>query len=715
MNLPRWTTYPALGILLAFLVTAIPRRRPPVNPAVPTRPAVSTPSTPSGAPVNSVSSVNRVLPATKHPRIVVLGIDGMDPDILKEVMALHPQGMANFRKLAEQGDGVRDLGTSTPPQSPVAWSNFITGRNPGGHGIFDFIHRSTETYTELASTVTGGPGETFDLPGEWQFPMDEGGDSNRTGTAFWTILRDAGIPADVWRMPINFPVEPAQGLSFPGMMTPAVDSAYGQYTFYTTDPPIDKTSKTIAVVERDGVVRTTVLGPANPFKEGNPRARQPLTAYVDAENGAVALDVAGQVIVLEPGQWSDFVPVNFDILPVGMMSMGGIVRFYLRSIEPEFELYASPINVDPRNPISPVSYPDDASTVLADAIGNYYTQGMAEDVNGLKAEILTDDEFMRQANLVYEERGRMLDYALDRFVANEDGGLLFFYYSTVDLCGHMMWRHQDEEHPHYDEKVAMGDSSWWTGREGSTWETVVHDLYLKMDPILGHVRETVGEDTLIFVMSDHGFAPYHRKFSLNTWLLENGYLVLKEDFERELPEDDPAHAKVKIAAAVDWSKTRAYGFGFNGLYLNLKGRESQGIVEKSEAEALLAELKQGLEALRDKERGGTQVVLSADLAKDVYTGERLSEAPDILVGYNSGYGNSDEASLGQIPHHVLSDNLGGTFNGSHLMDPRVVAGTLLTNGKIGLADPRLEDLTVELLGQYNVKPDPEMDGRPVLK
>jgi len=704
MILPRWTTYPALGVLLVFMVSAIPQRIQKTYPIS----ATSVAATAAGA--------SRMLPESTYPRVVVLGIDGMDPDILQEVIDLYPEDMPNFRKLVGQGDGIRELATSTPPQSPVAWSNFITGRNPGGHGIFDFIHRDPENYGLLPSTVTASHSDPINLPGEWQFPMDDGGDANRTGTAFWTILRDAGVPADVWRMPINFPVEEAKGLSFPGMSTPAVDSAYGEFTFYTTDPPIEKSHKTIAVVERDGVIRTSVLGPTNSFKVGTPVVKVPLNIYLDRESGAAAVELGAEVLVMTPGQWSDFVPVSFGMLPMGMMDMSGMVRFYLRNIEPEFELYASPINIDPRNPLSPVSYPDDASGMLADAIGNYYTQGMAEDVNSLKKKVLTDDEFMQQSELVFNERGRMLDYALDRYCANEEGGLLFFYYSTVDLCGHMMWRHQDEEHPFHEADIAGSDSSWWTGREDSTWKTVIHDLYRKMDPILGKVRAAVGEETLIMVMSDHGFAPYHRKFSLNTWLLENGYLVLKDGFEREMPADDPAHEKVYLVTAVDWSRTRAFGTGFNGLYLNMAGREVEGIVKAgAEADALIAELAEKLEAFTDPERNGTRVVLSADIATEVYSGTRVAEAPDILVGYNSGYGNSDPASLGQVPNAVLSDNVGGTFNGSHLMDPRVVSGTLLTNRSIALEDPRLEDLTVEVLGQYDIKPDAEMNGRPVLK
>jgi predicted AlkP superfamily phosphohydrolase/phosphomutase len=649
-----------------------------------------------------------------YPRLVVLGIDGLDPDILREVVAAHPERMPNFARLIAEADGVLDLATSNPPQSPVAWSNFITGRDPGGHGIFDFIHRDKDSYTPLPGTVTSGHAGSIPLPGRWEFPTQEGGDSNRTGKAFWTMLGEAGVPADVWRMPINFPVEPsAEGVSFPGMMTPAVDSAYGEPSLYTTDPPVGRLGdeKVIGIQVRQGVALTNLLGPTNSFEEGHPRVVVPFNIYVDEDANAVVIDIEGNSIVLEVGEWSDFTTVGFSMLPMGLMDYSGIVRFYLRSVTPELELYASPVNVDPMAPISPVSSPDDAAAELAEEIGLYYTQGMAEDVNALKKLMLTDAEFMQQAQLVYEERGRMLEFALDKYMAKEDGGFLFFYYSTVDLCCHMMWRHSDPEHPFYDEVIASQNSSEWSEREGSTWKDVVTDLYMKMDPVLGRIRERVGEDTRIIVMSDHGFAAYRRKFSLNTWLLENGYLVLEEGRQRELPSDDPTHKNVPIYTRVDWSKTRAYGMGFNGLYLNRADREKEGIVTAVQVEPLLAEIKAKLEAVKD---GDVPVILSAELAVDIYEGERVDEAPDILVGYNRGYGNSDESSLGRVTADVLSDNVGGTFNGSHLMDPSVVAGTLLSNRPVRLDDPSLKDLTVEILRYYNVQPDESMKGRPVL-
>ena len=658
--------------------------------------------------------------AESQPRMVILGIDGLDPEILQEAMDRFPERMANFRALASEGAGVIPLQTSTPPQSPVAWSCFITGRNPGGHGIYDFIHRNPANYRETPGTRTVGEEDSVGLPGPWKFPLSEPGDSNRSGKAFWTVMGEQGVPASIWRMPINFPAEPALGSSFSGMLTPAVDSAYGQPTLFTTLPPIARLSdsKVKRIQVRNGRVRTQLSGPTNPFRDDDPKSEVPMDLYVDMEAGALALSLQGQNIVLEPGQWSDFVGVNFGLLPMGTSNVSGIVRFYLRSLEPELELYASPVNIDPRKPIQPVSSPANASAELADAIGLYYTQGMAEDVNGLKKGLLTDQEFAAQAELVFQERNRMLDFALDQYMDEENGGLLFFYYSTVDLCGHMLWRLTDQDHPNYDARLSAESSEWWSQRPGSRWNDALMDLYMKMDGVLGEVRERVGPETLIMVMSDHGFAPYHRIFSLNAWLVQEGYLVLKEGQASELPPDQPDFQPVTLAQAVDWSRSRAYGMGFNGLYLNLNGREAEGLVEPGvEAQALLAEIKAGLEALRDDapERRGTRIVLAADFAAAVFSGDRLSEAPDLLVGYNSGYGNSDESSLGRIPYAVLRDNLGGTFNGNHLMHPSVVAGTLLTNGVLNRTDIRLEDVTAEILSQYHVTPAGELDGSPFLK
>ncbi len=751
MKLPRWTTYPALAAVFAMVWFAIPRRLDPADPVRHPR------STRSGT----------VL-APKFDRVVVLGIDGLDPEILAETMQRFPELTTNFKKLVDE-NGLHSLGTSTPPQSPVAWSNFITGLNPGGHGIFDFIHRDPITRSPIPSTTKSTEPKNLALWGDWQLPL-WGGDSlsNRDGEAFWSVLAKHGIPADIWRMPANFPVEKAEGVSFSGMMTPAVDSAYGEFTFYTEEALTGEFSigKKIESVRVDGKdqISAKLIGPSSsPFHSepakpvesseagkpaGSSEPKQPagsvdsnsdagkaargpisipMTISLDREQHAAALEVGGHVLILEPGEWSEFISVTFSLAPAGLADIHGIVRFYLRSLEP-FQMYASAVNIDPENPIVPVSEPKSASAELASrttGIGPYYTQGMPEDVSALKSEVLSVPEFMQQASLVHHEGERMLDYALDRYVKKPEGGFLFFYFSTVDLCCHMMWRHGDVKHPHHEPKIAAESSEAWTKRAGSTWKDTVFDLYIEMDRVLGHLRERLPADATLIVMSDHGFAPYTRKFSLNTWLLENGYLVLKPGKEREKPRTDPSAEAVLIMDAVDWSKTRAYGIGFNGLYLNLQGREGDdlaadigvnesGIVDPKDSQALLAELKTKLEALRDP-KDGARVIFRCDLAREVYHGARAAEAPDMIVGYDSGYDNSDEATQGRIPNEVLSDNLGGTFNGSHLMAPDVVMGTLLSNRAVLPGVHGLEDLTVEILARYGIGPQKGMAGHRVLE
>lgn len=717
MRLPRWTVYPALAVLGVALVSAVPRRHEADPFAGAARASDPTPL--AAAPARA--------PEPAHRRLVVFGIDGMDPDLLAEALALYPERMPNFRWLVAQAGEIRSLRTSTPPQSPVAWSNFITGLDPGGHGIFDFIHRDPVTRAPAPSTTKVEDVMQIPVPGKWQIPFGGASAGNRSGVSFWEILRQNGVPADIWRMPANFPVEPSSGVSFPDMMTPALDSAYGECTFYTTDPirhaALDY-SKAELVREYDGVIETAIRGPANPFVEGDPHVNANLSVLIDHEQGAAAIEVGSQVVVLEPGEWSDFVHLEFKMLPMGMNTMSGICRFYLRSIEPEVELYVSPVNIDPTAPATPVSEPHEASVELAEAIGDYYTQGMAEDVNALKFGVLTDAEFMQQVDLVYRERRSMFDYALDRYAQSSEGGFLFFYFSTVDLACHMMWRHFDATHPAHDQELARQDSSSWSGRPGSTWRDTIHELYVKMDPALGQVRAKLGDDVPLIVMSDHGFATFKREFHLNTWLVQNGYLVLKDGQAPESGPNPPQHEQVHIFdGSVDWSRTRAYGIGFNGLYLNLAGRElddpasaedESGIVRAEQAAALLAEIKGKLEALVD-DQSGVKPVLRCDLAQEIYRGARVGEAPDLLVGYNAGYGNSDASTTGRIPHCVLEDNHGRTFYGNHLMAPDVVAGMLLSNQKVRDGDHGLEDLTVEILGYYGLPPGEGMRGHRVLE
>ncbi len=653
-------------------------------------------------------------PAPEGPGVFVLGVDGMDPTILTRMMG---EGrMPNFAKLAATG-GYQPLGTSNPPQSPVAWSNFVTGLDPGGHGIYDFVHRDPKTYLPISSATPppGDVGSSLDLFG-YYLPI--GGDAvvnNRTGTPWWDALHDAGVDVEVYRVPGNYPPTPSDAKVLSGMGTVDMRGGYGQYSWYTDQPVASRADLkgdiqlvTVEDYDLDGVpdtVKAALKGPPDVFHlppgqlpGDNDYLTVPITVSIDAD-APVALIRAGtgssaaQAVVRE-GEWTDWMAVSFDALPAGAMPLAGAVRFYAKELRPGFRLYASPVNLSAESPPQDLSTPSDFASDLADVLGGqYYTQGMPEETNALKDTTFSDDDYVKQVALVQEDAEAMLDVALARFTP---GDATFFYLSDIDLQCHMLWRHGDPKHadapahPAFDADAAAHHAD------------DIEGYYANVDRLLGEVVAGLPEDTLLVVMSDHGFQPFTRAVHLNSWLRDNGWLTLKDG----KTEGHIAHGDI------DWSRTRAYGLGFNALYLNLQGREAEGIVLPADAAATEASLQAQLTALVDPQTGKNPV-LRVDRGAEVYHGPRVSEAPDLIVGYDRGYGNSDESTLGEVPAAILVDNT-SRWSGNHLMAPEVVPGVLLTNRPIPTDGHDLTDVTATLLAWYGVAPLPGMTGQPVL-
>ena len=648
-------------------------------------------------------------PAPKAPEVpgfFVLGVDGMDPDILARLMA---EGrMPHFQELATNGSFHR-LGTSTPPQSPVAWSNFVTGLDPGGHGIFDFVHRDPKTYMPISSATppVDDPGTAVEVGG-FYLPVDAPvPENNRSGTAFWDRLHAVGVDVEVYRIPGNYPPTPSDAKVLAGMGTVDMRGGYGVYTWYT-DQPVpnkEKLKGDIQLVsasdeDLDGTpetVRGVLRGPPDFFHLAPgqlPRDADYLTASVtvtlDPEHDVALVDVGGNRTVVAEGGWSDWVPVTYDALPAGMMPLEGMVRFYAKELRPGFALYASPVNIDPNAPAQPISTPDEFSADIGALLGRYYTQGMPEETNALKDRIFDDNDYQAQVGLVESDTANMLDVALLRF---KPGSMSFMYLSNIDLQCHMLWRHGDPKHPNAPVHPAYAADAAVDHADD------IEGYYEHVDALLGTVQARLPAGTTLVVMSDHGFQPYRREVNLNAWLRDQGYLVLKDGkTEGHIATGD-----------VDWSKTRAYGLGFNGLYLNLVGRESQGIVSAADAEALRAELSAKLLAFAD---GPDRVVLRVDRAEQVYHGARVGEAPDLVVGYDRGFGCSDESTLGEVEAAVLKDNT-SRWSGNHLMAPEVVPGVLLSNQKIKGEGHELADVTATILSHFGVAA-PDITGQSFL-
>ncbi|MFZ0802145.1 MAG: alkaline phosphatase family protein [Terriglobales bacterium] len=623
-------------------------------------------------------------------RLIILGIDGMDPQLLKQFM--NEGKMPNFSKLVSQGS-FRLLTTSIPPQSPVAWSNLITGMNAGGHGIFDFIHRDPKTMEPYFSASQVKPPAHAIHLGSWLIPLGGGSaEQLRKGPAFWEILDQHGVPNSVFRIPANFPPVPAKGETLSGMGTPDLRGTYGTFSFYTDDPAAAagavEGGQIIPVQVENSQVQANLIGPENSFRKGSPAATESFSVAVDPLESVARIAVQGHEFVLREGEWSDWIGIEFQLVPF-FGNVKGMCRFYLKQAHPRFQLYVSPINIDPADPALPISTPSSYSRMLSEEAGEFYTQGIAEDTKALSAGVLDDNEYLQQARTVLAEHRQIFDLEFPKFRR----GVFFFYFSSLDLNSHMFWRLMDAKHPGYDAALAAQNGS------------AIREFYQQIDQVLGEVLPKLDDHTTLLVLSDHGFAPYYRSFNLNTWLLNRGYIKLKSG-----ASSDPAEPW----ANVDWSQTRAYGLGLNGLYVNLRGREREGIVEPgAAANALIRELKEQLLGVRDPQ-GGLAVITRVDVASEVYQGPYSRSGPDLLVGYNRGYRAGWKTILGAFPAEILEDNL-NPWSGDHCMDSTLVPGVLLSNREIKAETPALTDIAPTILAEFGIAKSKDMIGQSVFE
>ncbi len=622
-------------------------------------------------------------------KVLCLGLDGMDPVLLRRFMA---QGvLPHFSRLVAEGD-FRVCGTSIPPQSPVAWSNFITGQNPGGHGIFDFIHRKPDTLLPMLSLAETRPPNRFLRLGEWKLPRAGGQVALlRRGRAFWEYLAEAGIDVTVFKMPSNFPPVTSKVRSLSGMGTPDILGTYGIFEYYTDNPPEDTDiggGRIVPVTLQEHRFTATITGPENAYREGNPDTAAVFEVVVDPLNPVVKIRTGNTCLVLQEGEWSDWVTVHFTMIPQ-LKAVTGICRFYLMEVRPRFRLYVSPVQIDPANPAMPICTPDDYSRELVDQTGPFYTQGLPDDTKALDEGIFQDGDYIKQSDLVLAERLRQYRYELDRF-NNLDRGFLFFYFNSLDQNCHMFWRCMDPESPRH------ADTG---GRHGDRIRT----MYIAMDSVLGEAMAVLDEGTVLLALSDHGFAPYHRSFHVNTWLLENGYLSIEPSHRRE---------DVAYLSGIDWGRTQAYAMGINAIYLNMVGREIHGVVRTGgEREKFLRELVARLESVVDPQTG-TRPVKYAYRADEVYSGACVPAAPDIILGYHRGYRGSNESALAEIGTAPFTDNL-QKWSGDHCIAADEVPGIVVCNRKITQAEVSLLDMAPTFLGLFGLEPAPDMIGRDI--
>lgn len=626
----------------------------------------------------------RAFARSRVRKFVVLGLDGMDPGLAEKFMA---EGkLPNLAGLREKGCFKR-LGTTVPSMSPVAWSSFQTGCNPGKHNIFDFLTRDKKTYQpRLSSVDIRGPRRKINL-GKYQFGL---GKSDirllRKGKPFWKTLGEHGIFSSVIRVPITFPPEKFHGVQLSGMCVPDLRGTQGMFSFYTTRAAenVEHTGGENYYVTKEGnTVRAELIGCANPLRKNDNVLKCSFVVTIKDDSSA-DIKINGESYGLRKDEYTEWIKLDFKAAPG--VKVHGICKFLLLNTEPEFELYVTPINIDPEKPAMPISYPSIYSTYLAKCQGSFATLGLAEDSWALNEKVLVDDGFIQQCINMDREREEMFFDALDKVKR----GLCVCVFDGTDRLQHTFWRDIDEEHPAH------------RGQTGDEQRNVIEELYQRMDVLVGKtLAKCVNNGTVVMVVSDHGFSTFRYGVDLNRWLEENGYLRVKDGSREQ-----------KYLAAVDWSGTRAFAIGLAGIFLNLKGRESQGIVEPgAEAAELRKEIAVKLAELTDPARE-QRVVKQVYNALEIYRGPYKGESPDLLVGYNKGYRASWETAVGQVTDKIFHDNT-KAWSGDHCIDHSLVPGVLFCNRPIATERPRLMDIAPTVLDMFGVEVPKYVDGKPL--
>jgi len=682
--------------------------------------------------------------APARPRVVILGFDGVDAGIVSRQIAAGK--LPNLAALQKQG-GFTPLLPPVPAQTPVSWASFSTGLDPGSTRIFDFLKRDPKNLTPTFAIAEEG--EKNFLLGKWNAPafalaallllgllpqifarrwvravflavglaaaafvfvvvrkdLPEKmptAVNNRQGTTLWQSLGAAGRKAVVVRMPVTFPPDRfEEGKLVSGLGVPDLSGRIGRPSFFTSDPffaPKGGNDFSIELVRLDsneGTVATKITGPSAKYF-GNPDGwlTSPLSLAVDADKKGLTLSTSGQRVHLRAGEWSDWVPLAFPANP--LVTLHGMAKFKLVSVSPEIGLYLSPVNFDPRKlpPGLALSSPAGFAADLASRVGLFKTMGWAIDTWSIQSGTIDEATFLEDVAATVASERRILDTVL----ADRSVDCAVQYFEFPDRVSHVFWRFRDPQHPAYNAALAKiyGDA--------------VEKAYDTMDAIVGQARAKLSPSDVLIVLSDHGFATWRRSVNYDTWLVQNGYLALKGEARRKNLDELFSHGT--FWDSVDWSKTKAYAMGLGEIYINVAGREKEGVVAPgAEYEKLRTELIARLLTLTDA-KNGAKAVSRVLRREEAYKKFDPNLIPDLFVLNTDGFRVSWQSSLGVPTENLFEDNT-DVWSGDHCsVDPQLVRGIFFASVKLDLSrPPSIMDVDPSVLKLMGVGAPPT-DGTP---
>ncbi len=693
-------------------------------------------------------------------RLLILGFDGADAKLTQKWM---DEGkLPHLAALARQGTFAPLLST-IPSQTPVSWSTFATGLNPGRHGIFDFLKRDPQTYhpsfaafdvkkepflwganngwvvggiagaavfllgalvavlvrrrlvsprwrlvfgVPAALVVAVAAGLFFGYAANRMLPKQHPVPFNRQrGATFWSILGNAGKHVRVMRVPVTFPPKEFEhGRLLSGLGTPDLSARIGKPFYFTSElffTPKGGGDFKVEVVEL-------------PDNKG----------VIDTEIKEVPNDLFPQHgdfisipmrLTVPPDRASVRIQVSGNDITLKpgqwsdwarftfpfnrLIQVHGIGKFRVLSVAPELRIYLSPIQFDPER-----LPPGFAITAPSSFVGDLtHRFGLFKTIGWMiDTWSLTDGTSDEQVFL--EDVRQTVDkdrQILRTQLADDDWDVMVHYFEFTDRVQHMMFRFLDPKHPLY------------TAEGAKRWGPSVLAAYQQMDDIVGETMQKMPAGTALMVVSDHGFASFRRGMNYNTWLATNGFMSLTgEDTKRKNLED--LFGQGDFFVNVDWSKTKAYALGLGQIYINLAGREAKGIVKPGEDyKQVTAAIIAGLQSYVDPDTGEHPVahVFTRDEAYGTYDPELI---PDLIPSNSEGYRVGWQDSLGGIGKTIVEPN-DQIWSGDHCsVYPPLVKGILFSNFKLDAADAKMGDVMPTILDLYKVAPPERLDGKSLL-
>jgi len=579
-------------------------------------------------------------------KTIIVGLDAFDPKFFE---TLHEQGKTPHLSKYLKNNGYSRFQISNPAQSEVSWTSIATGLNPGGHGMFDFVHRNPKNYginVSLLPTKQSLVGMQFTPPHTAETIFDHAVLNGYPATSLWW---PATFPARL-TSPVN---------SIPGLGTPDIAGKLGVgILFSASELGDDAPDKTEIQKLTSGTNSSTfggdLIGPAKQKGGKLIPTTVPFSLQFSDQDSA-KFTIAKNSFDLRFGEWSPVFEISFKMSM--LISLKAVTRAILIKGKDEPQLYFLPLQIHPLSSAWPYASPRNFAKKTWQDHGPFLTLGWPQDTTGLNEGILKEDQFLTLAEDILTTREQVFMSQLE----NYREGVLGIVFDTLDRVQHMFWKDRPE---------------------------LIEQWYLKMDALIGRIESKItatgNQDAQLLLLSDHGFENFDYKVNLNKWLVDEGYLKTYE------PES-------KTLSDTDWYRSQAYAIGLNSLYLNLAGREGKGQVTEEDRDGEIDKIKTKL--LNWKGPDGKHVISSILTNEEAFDGPISTYGPDLVIGYAPGYRASAETGTGSwSDQQIVANN--DHWNSDHCIDPNAVPGVIFSNrGLDGLSSPSYRDIPQLVTGK----------------